>query len=79
VDFVASKGSQKFYIQSALSMESLEKQTQEKRSLHNIDDSFKKIVVTKNDLNPTYDDEGVMTVDLFDFLLNKIILETDLT
>jgi predicted AAA+ superfamily ATPase len=79
VDFVASKGSQKFYIQSALSMESLEKQTQEKRSLHNIDDSFKKIVVTKNDLNPTYDDEGVMTVDLFDFLLNKKILETDLT
>ena len=79
VDFVASKGSQKFYIQSALSMESLEKQTQEKRSLHNIDDSFKKIVVTKNDLNPTYDDDGVMTVDLFDFLLNKIILETDLT
>lgn len=79
VDFVASKGSQKFYIQSALSMESLEKQTQEKRSLHNIGDSFKKIVVTKNDLNPTYDDEGVMTVDLFDFLLNKIILETDLT
>ncbi|SCY46192.1 hypothetical protein SAMN02910370_02666 [Lachnospiraceae bacterium XPB1003] len=79
VDFVASKGSQKFYVQSALSMESLEKQTQEKRSLHNIDDSFKKIVVTKNDLNPTYDDEGVMTVDLFDFLLNKKILETDLT
>lgn len=79
VDFVASKGSQKFYIQSALSMESLEKQMQEKRSLHNIDDSFKKIVVTKNDLNPIYDDEGVMTVDLFDFLLNKIILETDLT
>ena len=79
VDFVASKGSQKFYIQSALSMESLEKLTQEKRSLHNIDDFFKKIVVTKNDLNPTYDDEGVMTVDLFDFLLNKIILETDLT
>ena len=79
VDFVASKGSQKFYIQSALSMESLEKQTQEKRNLHNIGDSFKKIVVTKNDLNPTYDDEGVMTVDLFDFLLNKKILETDLT
>ena len=79
VDFVASKGSRKFYIQSALSMESIEKQTQEKRSLHNIDDSFKKIVVTKNDLNPTYDDEGVMTVDLFDFLLSKKMLETDLT
>ncbi|MCR5209115.1 MAG: ATP-binding protein [Lachnospiraceae bacterium] len=78
VDFVASKGSQKFYIQSALSMESLEKQTQEKRSLHNIDDSFKKIVVTKNDLNPTYDDEGVMTVDLFDFLLSEKIMEADL-
>ncbi len=71
VDFVATKGSQKLYIQSALSMESMEKQEQEKRSLYYIDDSFKKIVVAKTGLNPSYDDEGILTVDLFDFLLDE--------
>lgn len=77
VDFVATKGSQKFYIQSALSMESQEKQAQEKRSLYYIDDSFKKIVVAKTGLNPTYDEAGVMTIDLFDFLLSDKVLETE--
>lgn len=76
VDFIATKGDQKFYIQSALSMESEEKQTQEKKSLYYIDDSFKKIVVAKTDLNPTYDDEGVLTIDLFDFLLDEKVLES---
>ena len=73
VDFIALKGGQKFYIQSALSMESPEKQIQEKRSLYYIDDSFRKIVVAKTGLNPSYDEEGVMTVDLFDFLLGDIL------
>ena len=58
-------------------MESPEKQVQEKRSLYYIDDSFKKIVVAKTGLNPTYDDDGVMTVDLFDFLMSDKILETE--
>ena len=73
VDFIALKGGQKFYIQSALSMESPEKQIQEKRSLYYIDDSFRKIVVAKTGLNPSYDEEGVMTVDLFDFLMGDIL------
>lgn len=76
VDFIATKGDQKFYIQSALSMESEEKKTQEKKSLYYIDDSFKKIVVAKTGLNPTYDDEGVLTIDLFDFLLDEKVLES---
>ena len=71
VDFVATKGNQKFYIQSALSMGSAEKQAQEKRSLYYIDDSFKKVVVAKTGLNPAYDDKGVLVIDLFDFLLGK--------
>ncbi len=71
VDFVATKGNQKFYIQSALSMESAEKQEQEKRSLYYIDDSFKKVVVAKTGLNPAYDDKGVLVIDVFDFLLGK--------
>lgn len=74
VDFIASKGSRKYYIQSTLSMESDEKQMQEKRSLYYIDDSFKKIVVAKTGLNPIYDEHGVVTVDLFDFLLKEDIL-----
>ena len=75
VDFVATKGNQKIYLQSALSMESDEKQAQEKKSLYYIDDSFKKIVVAKTGLNPTYDEEGVLTMDLFDFLLDWKVTE----
>lgn len=70
VDFVASKGDLKLYIQSALSMDSTEKKHQEKRSLYCIDDSFEKIVVAKTGLNPTHDEYGVKTIDLFDFLLD---------
>lgn len=71
VDFIATKGPQKLYIQSALSMEEPDKQLQEKKSLYYIDDSFKKIVVAKTGLKPSYDDKGVITIDLFDFLLGK--------
>lgn len=70
VDFIANSGNQKFYIQSALGMDSAEKEIQEKKSLYNIGDSFKKIVITKNNLKSSVDEKGVVTVDLFDFLLN---------
>ena len=69
VDFIANSGNQKFYIQSALGMDSAEKELQEKKSLYNIGDSFKKIVITKNNLKSSVDEKGVVTVDLFDFLL----------
>lgn len=75
VDFVVTKGNQKFYIQSALLMDESSKQAQEKKSLNNIDDSFKKIVVAKTGLDPIYDDAGILTIDLFDFLLDKSFLE----
>ena len=55
----------------------VEKQMKEKRSLYYIDDSFRKIVVAKTGLNPMYDDEGVMTIDLFDFLLGDKALDSD--
>lgn len=70
VDFIANSGNQKFYIQSALGMDSAEKELQEKKLLYNIGDSFKKIVITKNNLKSSVDEKGVVTVDLFDFLLN---------
>lgn len=75
VDFVAEAGSGKYYIQSALSMESAEKALQEKRSLYHINDSFRKIVVTRNDLHMTRDEKGVMVVDLFEFLENDSLLQ----
>ncbi len=71
IDFIATLGSEKYYIQSALAMPTEEKSLQEKRSLYYIDNSFKKIVVTKNGLHATRDNRGVVTMDLFDFLLNE--------
>ena len=68
VDFIASLGSQKYYVQSALSITDEEKKMQERRSLYYIDDSFKKIIVTKNGLKPDLDEKGVLIIDLFDFL-----------
>ena len=68
IDFIATLGDQKYYIQSALSMDDPQKAVQEKRSLDSVDDSFKKIVITKSGLNVTKDDKGVMVVDLFEFL-----------
>lgn len=75
VDFIAIKGSKKYYIQSALIIPDSEKQSQEKKSLYYIDDSFKKIVVTKNDLKLSRDEKGVVTIDIFDFLLNEDSLD----
>ena len=70
VDFIATSGSQKFYIQSALSLAEPEKEKQEKRSLAAIDDSFSKIVIARNGLRPWTDERGIVVVDLFDFLLS---------
>ena len=71
VDFIATKGDKKYYIQSALSMADPEKQRQEKKSLYYIDDSFKKIIVAKNGLKPSYDENGILIIDLFDFLQSE--------
>ena len=71
IDFIATLGSEKYYIQSAPAMPTEEKSLREKRSLYYIDNSFKKIVVTKNGLHATRDNRGVVTMDLFDFLLNE--------
>lgn len=75
VDFIAILGSSKYYIQSALSIVSPEKALQEKRPLYYIDDSFKKIVVTRNGLKVMRDEKGIVTIDLFDFLLNEDSLD----
>ena len=75
VDFIATKGSKKYYVQSTLTMPSADKEMQEKKSLYYIDDSFKKIIVTKNGLKLSRDEKGVVTMDIFEFLLNEDSLD----
>ena len=70
VDFVVNNGSQRYYIQSAYAMPTPEKVQQELRSLVNIDDSFKKIVVVYEDILPHRDNNGVLTLGLKQFLLD---------
>lgn len=75
IDFIANKGDKKYYIQSAFEMTSPEKIVQEKKSLTKLNDSFKKIIVVKDDIKPRTDEQGIITVGIFDFLLNVNILE----
>lgn len=71
VDFIANKGSQKYYIQSAYSMPTEKKIKQEKNSLLNINDSFKKIIIVKDVIKPKRDDNGIVSISLYDFLLDE--------
>ena len=70
VDFVANDGGKRYYIQSALSMPDDEKRRQEIASLQRIEDSFQKIIIVRDDITPWRDDNGILTVGLFDFLMN---------
>ena len=75
IDFVANLGSRRYYIQSAYTLPDEAKRRQEKASLLAVDDSFKKIVLVKDVVNVTRDDDGIATMGLFDFLLNPDSLD----
>lgn len=75
VDFIAQKGNEKYYIQSAYEMSNVEKRKQEEKSLLNIADSFKKVIIVKDSIMPKRDEFGVITIGLFDFLLGKVGLD----
>lgn len=75
VDFVANLGSRRYYIQSAFSMGTEQKAEQEVQSLKRIDDSFKKLIIVKDDIKVRRDDNGFVTMGVFDFLLNENSLE----
>ncbi|MCM1385745.1 MAG: ATP-binding protein [Bacillus sp. (in: Bacteria)] len=75
IDFVANLGSRRYYIQSAFSMPTKEKQKQEKASLIHINDSFKKIIIVKDVVNVTRDETGITTMSVYDFLLQENSLE----
>lgn len=74
VDFVCNLGSSRYYIQSAYSLPDETKRTQVIRPFRKIDDSFKKIVITKDFVHPYYDDYGILTVNIYDFLLDPEII-----
>lgn len=74
VDFVANKGSQRFYIQSAFLMPTDAKERQESASLLHIDDSFKKIIIVKDHIKPKRNESGIITIGLMDFLLKPELL-----
>ena len=69
-NFVCNKINEKIYIQSAYSMESLDKLAQEKKSLINIKDNFKKIIIVKDSIKPYVTEEGIEIISLKDWLLN---------
>lgn len=75
IDFVANLGSQRYYIQSAFRLPDREKEEQEKASLRNVNDSFKKIIIVKDIIKVTHDENGITTMSIFDFLLKENSLE----
>ena len=75
VDFIASSGYKKYYIQSALNIEEPEKHTQEIKPLVNIPDSFKKVVVLREQIMPFTDENGILYIGIEDFLLDENSLE----
>lgn len=75
IDFIANLGSNRYYIQSAFSMPTEQKRIQEKASLVNVKDSFKKIILVKDVMKVSYDEDGIVTMSVYDFLLNENSLD----
>lgn len=72
IDFIASKGYEKYYIQSAFSIPNESKMNQEKASLTKVNDSFEKIIIVKDSIIPYKNDDGIRIIGLVDFLNNKV-------
>lgn len=75
VDFVANKGDKRYYIQSAFALPNEEKREQELSSLKRINDSFKKVIIMRDDISPYHDENGVLIMGLMDFLLGTNVEE----
>lgn len=75
VDFICNLGSKRYYIQSAYALPDLEKREQETRPFKKIDDTFKKIIITKDIVAPFYDEYGILTINIYDFLLDPSCIE----
>jgi len=75
VDFVVNRGTQRYYIQSALTVADPEKRKQETESLKRIPDSFKKIVVVREDIIPWHDEDGILYLGVEQFLLDETAID----
>ena len=75
IDFVANKGNNKIYIQSALEMKTAEKVEQEQKSLVNVNDFFKKIIIVGDNIKRSRYDNGIILMSIYDFLLDANSLE----
>ena len=75
IDFVANQGSKRYYIQSAYSLPDAEKMKQEKASLVNVNDFFKKIIVVRDIINVRRDEDGITIMSVYDFLMLENSLE----
>ena len=75
IDFIANKGNNKIYIQSAFNMLNEEKVNQEERPLLKVNDSFKKIIIVKDYIKRTRNENGIITMSIFDFLLDPNSLD----
>ena len=75
VDFVCNLGNKRYYVQSALNLDTREKTIQEERPLMNINDNFKKIIVVKDTMKHWITEEGILVIGIQEFLLNKNSLD----
>ena len=75
VDFVVNRGSQRYYIQSAYALPSEEKVKQEERPLRAIGDSFKKVIIVKDDILPRRNEDGILIIGLRQFLMEDNSLD----
>lgn len=71
IDFIASRGSEKYYIQSSLNLDTTEKKEQEIRPLANTEDFFKKIIIVKDDIVKYTNEKGIVIMGIYDFLLDE--------
>ena len=75
VDFICNQASKRYYIQSAFAIPNKEKMEQEQKSLVNINDNFKKIIIVKDDINLWRNEQGILIISLEEFLLNPNSLD----
>ena len=71
IDFIANKGNNKYYIQSALNIDTKEKREQEEKSFMNVNDFFKKVIIVKGNIKRWRDDKGIVIMGITDFLLDE--------
>lgn len=71
IDFIANKGNNKYYIQSALNIDTKEKREQEEKSFMNVNDFFKKVIIVKDNIKRWRDDKGIIIMGIVDFLLDE--------